>query len=118
MKKVLSIVSVLLIMGLFVSVQAQVQSGSFHFDQSSTEYSLHKGDGNRTVEVEVKFNKPFEKTPKIFLSITKIDSKNDTQMRYAVGAKYINKEGFTLRVTAWADTKIAAIGGDWIAHEE
>jgi hypothetical protein len=118
MKKAVSMIFVLFLFGFFATTQAQVQSGSYHFDQSAADYSLHKNDGNRTVEVEVKFNKAFEKTPKIFLSITKIDSKNDTQMRYAVGAKYINRDGFTLRVTVWADTKISAIGGDWIAHEE
>jgi hypothetical protein len=118
MKKVINVLLACFIFGFFAALNAQVLSGSFHFDGSTPEYTLNKNEGNRIVDIEVRFNKAFESTPKIFLSITKIDTKNDSQMRYAIGARSITKEGFTIRATAWADTQISAIGGNWIAHIE
>jgi hypothetical protein len=56
MKKVFLSMAVLFLMGLFISTQAQTQSGTFFFDSSTEHYTLDKNEGKRIVEKEAQKN--------------------------------------------------------------
>jgi hypothetical protein len=66
--------------------------------------------------IEVNFAVPFASQPQIVLSVTQIDTDKKSNTRYRVEAISISKDGFTLNVTTWADSKIFSISGYWIAQ--
>jgi len=116
--KTLSIVLAFFLSTVFLQAQTQVQSGSFNFNSSVAGYTLDKNVGERTTSIEVNFNKPFDKKPKLVLSTTMIDSETKTNLRYRVEAYSVSRDGFMIRVTTWGDTKIFGLNGGWIAHTE
>ncbi|OGU54760.1 MAG: hypothetical protein A2V66_08295 [Ignavibacteria bacterium RBG_13_36_8] len=99
----------------FTEMQAQVQTGSFFFDNSTPDFTLSKGSGKRSVEKEIYFDKPFNAKPHIFLSLTVIDAAEKTRLRYGVDAMSVSRDGFVVKISVWGDTKINGIGGNWIA---
>ncbi len=102
---------------LSISSSAQnMQSSSWSANQSLASYSLDKNMGERTVTVEIKFEKPFTKKPHIFLSVTQIDSDKESNVRYNVEPISVSRDGFTIKVRTWADSKLFSISGYWTAH--
>jgi hypothetical protein len=102
---------------LAVPVTAQtMQSSSWSVNQSLDGYSLDKNDGERTMTLDIKFEKPFSKKPQIILSVIQIDSDKDLNLRYNIDAISISRDGFTLRVHTWADSKIFSVSGYWIGY--
>ena len=63
----------------------------------------------------VKFDKSFTKKPQVILSVTQIDSDKEANTRYNVEAISISRDGFTLKVRTWADSRLFSISGYWIA---
>ena len=68
--------------------------------------------------LDVDFEIPFEKIPQVFLSVTQIDADKESNLRYNVEAISISRDGFTIKVSTWADSKIFSISGFWIALGE
>jgi hypothetical protein len=95
-----------------------VQSGSWSVNQSLAGYSLDKNNGERTITIDIDFDNAFNKKPTIFLSVSQIDTDKETNVRYNVEAISISRDGFTLKVRTWADSKIFSLSGYWIAHSE
>lgn len=62
----------------------------------------------------IKFDKPFTKKPQVILSVTQIDSDKESNTRYNVEAVSISRDGFTLKVRTWAESKIFSISGYWV----
>ncbi len=118
MKKLFASLVLFLFLGLFISANAQSQSGSYYFDTNTPNYTLHDKDGKRTVDIEVTFKKPFEKRPNIVLSVITMDVKSMEDLKYAVEPKSISRDNFVVSVTVWGKTQINSIGGNWLAHEE
>ncbi len=120
MKKLLFlfVVSSFLMSSSFVFAQVQMQSGKFSASSSTPGYTLDKNSGDRSTTIEVTFDKPFDKKPKIVISVTMIDTDVKTNVRYNVEATSISRDGFTLKISTWSETKIYGIGGNWIAHTE
>jgi len=93
----------------------EVQTGKFRTSAAATGYTLDKNDGERSVYVEVEYPKPFEKKPEVMVGVNLIDASNAQNLRYSVEVKSVSRDGFTLLVKTWANTKIFEIGGGWIA---
>ncbi len=93
-----------------------MQSGNWSVSPSLEQYSLDSNDGERSMTIEIKFSRSFEKVPRLFLSISQVDASNKTNLRYNIEAVSVSRDGFTLKVVTWADTKIYSISGSWIAH--
>ena len=93
-------------------------SSSWSFNQSLPAYSLDNNDGERLMTLDVDFETPFKEKPQIFLSVTQIDADKETNLRYNVEAISISRDGFTLKVKTWADSKLFSISGYWIASLE
>ena len=50
---------------LFSGINAQMKSGSFVFNSETPGYMLHSGDGLRSIEKDIVFDKPFDSKPKV-----------------------------------------------------
>ena len=104
----------------FADLQAQtkIQSGSWSVNQSVPGYSLDNNIGERSVTLDILFAEPFAKKPKVILTITQLDSDKDVNSRYRPEAISISRDGFTLKVSTWADSKIFSLSGSWLAYVE
>jgi len=114
----------LLTLGLFLMVsavafsQSQVLSGSWGGNQETKYYTLHENTGDRVFTVEVNFLKPFENKPDVVVGISAIDAVTGGNLRYSLKAKSVSRDGFTVEVKTWGDSKILSINGFWVAHAE
>ncbi len=95
--------------------QSHTQIGPFSLDKSTKEYALDSGKGDRVAQIEITFPTPFETKPDIALAVNSVDASKETNLRYTVKAIGVSRDGFTLQVKTWEDSKIFAIGGSWIA---
>lgn len=116
--------NLLLTLGLFLMVsavafsQSQVLSGTWGGNSETKYYTLHDNTGERKYTVEVNFLKPFENKPDVVVGISLIDVDQSTAVKYAVKPISISRDGFTVEVKTWGDTKILSIAGFWVAHAE
>jgi len=116
MKSILTPIILIFFLALTASTLAQtMQNNSWSVNQSLEGYSLDKNNGERTMTIVVNFETPFTKKPQIFLSVTQIDSDKESNMRFNVEAISISRDGFTIKVRTWADSKIFSISGYWLA---
>jgi len=118
MKKLFFISSLLLVFGLTTLsfAQAQVESGKWGANTSNTGYTLDKNAGDRSMTIDVSFDVPFDEKPDIILGVTMMDATTQTNTRYSVSPMSISRDGFTIKVATWSDSKVFGIGGYWIAH--
>jgi hypothetical protein len=94
-----------------------IQSGTFKASESTPNYTLAAGTGDRMVEIDVKFDKPFTSKPQIILSLTTVDGAKESNLRYNIQADAVTRDGFTIQLKTWSDTKIFMLGGTWLAIE-
>ena len=118
MKKFLLTLGLFLVVSTVAFSQAQVLSGDWGGNSESKYYTLHDNTGDRTFTVEVNFLKPFENKPDVVVGVSSIDAAPETNLRYSIKAKSISRDGFTVEVKTWGDSKILNIGGFWVAHAE
>ncbi len=101
-----------------ILAQTQIQSGKFSANKSVQGYTLDQNVGDRSMTMEVTFVKPFDKKPNITLSVIMIDAETKSNIRYNVEAASISRDGFTIKLSTWSDTKILGIAGNWMAYAE
>lgn len=117
MKRSVVILSAVLFFACAAFVSAQsVQSGSWSVTPAASGYTLDKGTGERTMTIDIDFNKPFDTRPNIVVSVTQIDADKDFNQRYNVEAISVSRDGFTLKIRTWADSKVYSLSGFWLAH--
>lgn len=104
------------ITGLFA--QQQLQSSGWYVNQTIPSYSLDKNTGERSVTLEINYPNQFKVKPNIFLSITQLDASKETNLRYRAEAILITRDGFTLKISTWADTKLFSLSGYWLAYSD
>ncbi len=113
-----------LTLGLFLMLsavafsQAQVLSGTWGASTDTKSYTLNANSGERIITIQVNFLKPFENKPDVVVGISQIDVDKSTAVKYAVKPISVSRDGFTVEVKTWGDTKIYGIYGFWIAHAE
>jgi hypothetical protein len=93
----------------------EVQVGTFTFVSTAEGAALASGSGERTATAEITFTKPFEVKPEIVLSINLLDADKAANTRVSLKPASISRDGFTIQVKTWADTKINSIGITWVA---
>ncbi len=119
MKKVL--LTILLVVGVTAVAmsQTQVLSGTWGANNTTTpSYTLHEHEGERSVVISIPFLKPFETKPDVILTVNHMDAEAKTNVRYTVRALTVTRDGFTIQISTWAETKIYGITGYWLAHTE
>ncbi|MBL1212333.1 MAG: hypothetical protein HND52_03125 [Ignavibacteriae bacterium] len=116
MKKSIFILTALLFIGFISTTFAQeLRTGEFSAKSNRAGYTLHKNDGDRTYTMEVTFDNPFEKRPEIILSVSQIEIADGANVRYNVQSSAVSRDGFTIRISTWGNTKVLSIAGKWIA---
>jgi hypothetical protein len=114
MKK--SLLFIVLLFAFAVTTNAQqVLTGTYRFDKKLADYTLDKESGDRVVQMEVTFAKPFDVKPEVLVSVNYLDADKDLNLRFELKTLSVSRDGFTVQVKTWGDTKIFAIGGGWMA---
>lgn len=108
----------LFFVSLTTFVFAQTQSGQWISKAGDTSYNLDSKSGARSTTIEVSFENPYEVKPKVLVSVTHLDADKGFNNRYNVEVLSVSRDGFTIKVQTWADTKIYSIGGYWLAFSE
>jgi hypothetical protein len=98
--------------------QSHLQSGTFIVNTETEGYTLNKLTGDRSVTKEVAFTKPFDKKPKVVLSVSSLDADSKSNVRYRIEAISVSRDGFTVKLSTWSDSKIFAVTGYWMAYIE
>ena len=112
----------LLTLGLFFMIsavalsQTQVLSGTWCANSETRNYTLDKNSGERKVTIEVNFLKPFENKPDVVVGVNALDADKNQNARYSVAAKSVSRDGFTIEIATWGESKIFTICGFWVAH--
>jgi hypothetical protein len=115
MKKLLLTLGLFLMVSAVAFSQTQVLSGDWGGNKDTKYYTLHENTGERVFTVEVAFLKPFENKPDVVVGLSNIDAAPGN-LRYSIKTKSVSRDGFTVEVKTWGDTKIMSIGGFWVAH--
>ena len=114
MKKLLLLIALVFVFATVTSAQ-QVLTGNYRFDKKLANYTLDKESGDRSVEMEVTFAKPFDVKPEVLVSVNYLDADKNLNLRFELKTLSVSRDGFTVQVKTWGDTKIYAIGGGWMA---
>ncbi|KAB2838844.1 MAG: hypothetical protein F9K45_10820 [Melioribacteraceae bacterium] len=116
MKRVLLTAVFFILLGFVSNISAQqVLYGNFNFDYTMQGFTLDKNTGERVYTAYVKFEPGFDKMPTVIMSVNKLDSSKDDNIRYDVSADAVSRDGFTIKIKTWGNSKIYGIGGGWIA---
>ncbi len=109
-----AIVAILL---LAAGIQAfRQQNGVADFTYWQTGHPFETGSGGRSDSRFISFNNSFNRVPRISLALEKLDSSKDANLRIDLSVGQVTRNGFTINVNTWADTKIYAVGVAWIAY--
>lgn len=118
MKQLTLLAALILFLGLTSMATAQIQSGTWMTKVGDTAYNLDTNTGERAMTVEVNFKKPFDVKPKVILSVTQLDGDKAFNQRYNVEVLSVSRDGFTIKIRTWADSKVYSISGYWLAYTE
>lgn len=117
--KNLSVLAIVLFFVAFTSmISAQTQSGQWSTKAGDSGYNLDTNTGERSMTVEVNFNKPYDVKPKVMISVTEIDADKGFNPRYNVEVLSVSRDGFTVKIRTWSDSKVYSISGYWLAYTE
>jgi len=81
-------------------------------------WGLNIGSGERFVDIYQKFDNIFSKTPKVIVTLSRLDASVGTDVRIAVTARDIDSNSFNLRILTWSDTLIYGVDASWIATDD
>ncbi|WP_273691334.1 H-type lectin domain-containing protein [Ketogulonicigenium vulgare] len=73
------------------------------------------GDGNRSLEVRVSFDRLYAYKPEVLLSLAAVDSAREQNLRYDLRVKDVDTNGFTIHFATWSDTRISLATVSWFA---
>lgn len=117
--KILSVLAVFLFFVAFSGlVVAQTQSGQWASSVGNAGFNLDTNTGDRSTTIEVSFVKPYDVKPKVMVSVSQLDADKAFNSRYSVEILSVSRDGFTVKIKTWSDSKIYSIGGYWLAYAE
>lgn len=101
---------------LQVASRPRCQSGLIDlFDHFGAETEMWTGTGERSISRRVLFARPFSHAPQVLVSVTMIDAAREQNTRYDIRALDVSRDGFTVSVRTWNDTRIARLSASWMA---
>jgi len=94
-----------------------IKQGDFSADQTSEGWTLDRGMGTRTQIVFVRFEKEFETTPQVLVSLMGYEAFPDTSgaVRISTRAENVSPSGFVIKVWTWGSSRVNSVTGSWIA---
>lgn len=98
--------------------QEKILSGAWYVNQTIPSFSLDKNTGERSATLEINFDKRFNVKPNIFLSLSQLDASKESNLRYRIEAVSVTREGFVLKISTWADSKLFSLSGYWLAFSD
>jgi hypothetical protein len=113
--------TILLAAAVFITSQIafsqDIKKGDFSADTKSEGWSLGTGTGVRTHIIFVKFDRPFDATPAVMLSLTGWDAVTDKAGMVRISSKVENESssGFVIKVWTQGDSRVNAVHGNWLA---
>ncbi|MHB8581287.1 MAG: H-type lectin domain-containing protein [Ignavibacteriaceae bacterium] len=113
-----SLLALLILSSNALFAQTQIQSGKFSANSSVQGYTLDQNSGDRSMTINITFVKSFDKKPDVTLSVIMLDADTKSSIRYNVEASSVSRDGFSIKISTWSDTKILGIAGNWMAHSE
>jgi hypothetical protein len=118
MKQLLAVVVLLVLVSLPMMAQGtvnldvpQVQVGTWIASGSN----LSGGTGDRQMTCSVSFPKPFKVKPEVVVGITLLDAATGVGTRVNAVVEGISRDGFTVVVKTWGDSKVNGVQGSWVA---
>ncbi len=99
-------------------VSAQIQSGQWSTKMGDSGFNLDTNTGERAITIEVSYKNPYDVKPRVMLSVTQIDADKGFNNRYNVEVLSVSRDGFTVKIRTWADSKVYSISGYWLAYTE
>lgn len=118
MKKLSVLAAVLFFVAFTAMVSAQTQSGQWSSKAGDAAYNLDTNTGERSTTIEIDFVKPYDVKPKVMVSVSQLDADKTFNSRYNVEVLSVSRDGFTVKIKTWADSKIFSIGGYWLSYTE
>jgi len=118
MKNLSILAAVLFFVAFTAMVSAQTQSGQWFSKAGDLAYNLDSNTGERSTTIEINFVKPYDVKPKVMVSVTQLDADKAFNSRYSVEVLSVSRDGFTVKIKTWADSKIFSISGYWLAYTE
>ena len=84
----------------------------------TSDHPFVSGSGSRSVWYWVKFtpNFPWGAKPKVEVSLNGLDINKDRNLRVTASVAWRNRQGFVLKITTWADTKVYFAEYTYNAH--
>lgn len=118
MKKLTALAVVLFFVAFTAMISAQTQSGQWFSKAGDPSYNLDTNTGERSTTIEIDYPKPYDVKPKVIVSVTQLDADKTFNSRYNVEVLSVSRDGFTVKIKTWADSKIFSISGYWLAYTE
>ena len=78
-------------------------------------HSFVMGTGVRELTKHVRFDKSFDNKPAVMVALSGFDTAHTKNVRLTCKASNISTQGFTLKVTTWADSVIYSFTCSWMA---
>jgi hypothetical protein len=78
-------------------------------------WNLHQGSGNRQFDKVVTFQTSLPNAPIVQVNLGVVDADGQPNLRVRAQAVNVTNLGFTVRIVTWADTKLYAVGANWLA---
>jgi H-type lectin domain len=118
MKKLISVIFVVLFLGSLTITfsQSKFVTGKYSANMNSSGFTLDKNTGERSYSIDINFLDPFESRPEVIATVSLLDADKGANVRYTVETSAISRDGFTIKITTWDNSKIFGIGGNWIAY--
>ena len=92
-------------------------SGFVKGTYESEGWSLHEGEGERSVAIHQTFSKPFDAPPIVVITLSELDA-SAGPLRARVYAADIDTAGFNATIETWADSTLYGAAATWIAFED
>lgn len=89
--------------------------GQVFGDTGTAGWNLHTGNGDRFFDRAIVFQTPLIGTPIIQANLAAIDSDATPNLRVELLVTNVTSTGFTLRIHAWADTRLFRVRANWLA---
>ncbi len=111
------LLALVILMSIGTAYGQQFAQGAFTADVNAEGWSLNSGSGTRQHIVFVRFPRPFAEHPAVVLGLTGVDGApaRDGNIRVALKAENISRDGFVVKISTWGDSRIAGIEGTWLA---
>ncbi len=99
-----------------VAYGQEIQTGTIDVNGATPGVSaLQKGSGERSVTIDVVYQKPYDVKPDVIVSLSELDIPKDSPLRLSAKAISISRDGFTIVVKTWEDSRLNSCSVNWIA---